>query len=147
MNINPIWSNHLQIWFCIFFYSLGWISFCPWFPLLCKELSNLTRPTCLLIVLFPFPEETDQKNIATIYVNKYSVYFCLARGFIYLTFRSLIHFEIIFVYGLRECSNFILSYSCPVSSAPLIKEMIFSPWSRKWQPTPALLLGKFPWTE
>ena len=25
-----------------------------------------------------------------------------------LTFRSLIHLEFIFVYGVRECSNFIL---------------------------------------
>ena len=25
-----------------------------------------------------------------------------------LTFRSLIHFEFIFVYGVRECSNFVL---------------------------------------
>ena len=25
-----------------------------------------------------------------------------------LTFRSLIHFEFIFVYGVRQCSNFIL---------------------------------------
>ena len=25
-----------------------------------------------------------------------------------LTFRSLIHFEFIFVYSVRECSNFIL---------------------------------------
>ena len=25
-----------------------------------------------------------------------------------LTFRSLIHFEFTFVYGVRECSNFIL---------------------------------------
>ena len=25
-----------------------------------------------------------------------------------VTFRSLIHFEFIFVYGVRECSNFIL---------------------------------------
>ena len=25
-----------------------------------------------------------------------------------LTFRSLIYFEFIFVYGVRECSNFIL---------------------------------------
>ena len=27
-----------------------------------------------------------------------------------LLFRSLIHFEFIFVYGVRECSNFILSH-------------------------------------
>ena len=25
-----------------------------------------------------------------------------------LTFRSLIHFEFIFIYGVRQCSNFIL---------------------------------------
>ena len=25
-----------------------------------------------------------------------------------LTFRSLIHFDFIFVYGIRQCSNFIL---------------------------------------
>ena len=28
-----------------------------------------------------------------------------------LTFRSLIHFEFIFVYGVRKCSNFIVSPS------------------------------------
>ena len=27
-----------------------------------------------------------------------------------LKFRSLIHFELIFVYGVRKCSNFILLY-------------------------------------
>ena len=27
-----------------------------------------------------------------------------------LTFRSLIHFEFIFVYGVRECPNFILFF-------------------------------------
>ena len=33
-----------------------------------------------------------------------------SRNFIVsgLTFRSLIHFEFIFVYGVRECSNFNL---------------------------------------
>ena len=25
-----------------------------------------------------------------------------------LTFRSLIHFEVIFVYGIRRCTNFVL---------------------------------------
>ena len=33
-----------------------------------------------------------------------------SKGFIVsgLTFRSLIHFQFIFVYGVRKCSNFIL---------------------------------------
>ena len=32
-----------------------------------------------------------------------------------LTFRSLIHFEFIFVYGVKECSNFILLHVPPLS--------------------------------
>ena len=44
-----------------------------------------------------------------------------------LTFRSLIHFEFIFVYGVRKCSNFILLCSCPVFPAPLTEEAIFAP--------------------
>ena len=28
-----------------------------------------------------------------------------------LTFRSLIHFQFIFMYGIRECSNFILLHA------------------------------------
>ena len=33
-----------------------------------------------------------------------------------LTFRSLIHFEFIFVYGVRKCSNFILLHEAVQSS-------------------------------
>ena len=45
-----------------------------------------------------------------------------------LTFRSLIHFEFIFVYGVRECSKFhSFTCSCPVFPAPLIEEAVFSP--------------------
>ena len=43
-----------------------------------------------------------------------------------LIFRSLIHFEFIFVYGVRKCSNFIL-HSCPVLPAPRIEEAVFAP--------------------
>ena len=45
-----------------------------------------------------------------------------------LTCRSLIHFEFIFVYGVRKCSNFILfTCSCPVFPAPFIEEAVFAP--------------------
>jgi len=40
-----------------------------------------------------------------------------------LIFRSLIHFEFIFVYGVRKCSNFILLHV----AAPLIEGAVFSP--------------------
>ena len=45
-----------------------------------------------------------------------------------LSFRSLIHFQCIFVYGVRKCSSFILLTSgWPVFPAPLVKEIVFSP--------------------
>ena len=43
-----------------------------------------------------------------------------------LTFKSLIHFEFIFVYGVRECSNFILSHvAVQFSQHHLLKRLSF----------------------
>ena len=49
-----------------------------------------------------------QKDLAVIYVIECSMF--SSKSFIVsgLTFKSLIHFEFIFVYGVQECSNFIL---------------------------------------
>ena len=55
---------------------------------------------------------------------------CSSRSFIVsgLPFRSLIHCEFIFVYGVRKCSNFIFfTCSCPVFPAPFIEEAVFVP--------------------
>ena len=53
-----------------------------------------------------------------------------SRSFIVsgLTFRSLIHFEFIFVYDVRKCSSFILLQVVDqVFPASLVKEIVFSP--------------------
>ena len=53
-----------------------------------------------------------------------------SRNFIVsgLTFRSLIHFEFIFVYGVRKCSSFILLQVVDqFSQHRLLKEIVFSP--------------------
>ena len=43
-----------------------------------------------------------------------------------LIFRSLIHFEFIFVYGVRECSNFIdLHVAVQLSKHSLLKRLSF----------------------
>ena len=43
-----------------------------------------------------------------------------------LTFRSLIHFELIFVYGVRKCSNFILLHvAVQYSQHYLLKRLFF----------------------
>ena len=48
-----------------------------------------------------------------------------------LIFRSSIHVEFIFVYGVKKCSNFFLFFfftcSCPVFPAPSNEETIFPP--------------------
>ena len=43
-----------------------------------------------------------------------------------LTFRSLIHFEFIFVYGLRKCSSFILLQVVDQLTQYHSKETVFS---------------------
>ena len=49
------------------------------------------------------------EDLALIYVIDCSAYVS-SKSFMVssLTFRYLIHFEFIFVYGVRKCSNFIL---------------------------------------
>ena len=52
-----------------------------------------------------------------------------SRSFIVsgLTFRSLIHFEFIFVYGVRKCSSFILSQVVDQFSWHHLFKRFFSP--------------------
>ena len=62
---------------------------------------------------------------AVIYVKKCPAYvfpwIFIVSG---VTFRSLIHFEFIFVYGVRRYSNFILlQCSCPVLPVHLLKRL------------------------
>ena len=55
-----------------------------------------------------------------------------SRSFIVsdLTFRSLIHFEFIFVYDVRKCSSFILLLQVvdQFSQHHLLKRLSFSHW-------------------
>ena len=45
-----------------------------------------------------------------------------------LKFRSLIHVEFLFVYGVRKCSSFtLLHVANHFSPGPLVKETVFSP--------------------
>ena len=69
------------------------------------------------------------KDPAVIYVESVLPMFS-CRSFIVsgLAFRSLIHFEFIFVYGVRECSSFILLQVVDqFSQHHLLKRLSFSP--------------------
>ena len=67
------------------------------------------------------------EDLALIYVIKCSMF--SSKSFIVsgLTFRSLIHFECIFVYGVRKCSNFIILHIVVQFSQPhLLKRLSLS---------------------
>ena len=48
------------------------------------------------------------EDLAVIYVRECSMFSSKSFMVSGLPFRSLVHFEFIFVYGVRKCSSFIL---------------------------------------
>ena len=71
-----------------------------------------------------------QKDTTAIYVKECSAYVFLCFIVSSLTFRSLIHFEFIFVYGVKECSNFILLHAVvQFSQHHLMKRLSFLVYS------------------
>jgi len=53
------------------------------------------------------------------------MFFCKSFILSGLSFRSLIHFEFIFVYGVRKFHS--VTHGWPVFPVPLVKEIVFSP--------------------
>ena len=74
-----------------------------------QKLLSLIRSQ-LFLFLFPLLWEVGHRGSCCDLCQKTFCLFC-SKSFIVsgLTFRSLIHFEFIFVYGVRKCSSFILS--------------------------------------
>ena len=64
---------------------------------------------------------------AVIYVGECFAYVLLQEFYSFgLTFRSLIHFEFIFVYGVRKCSSFmLLQLVAQFSQHHLLKKLCF----------------------
>ena len=91
-----------------------------------------------ILLLFPLLEEMDPKKILLWFMTKSILPMFSSRSFIVscLTFRSLIHFEFIFVYSVRRGSNFILlQVAVLFSQHHLLKRLSFlhciflPPWS------------------
>ena len=104
--------------------AILWVVFlsCLWFPLLCKSFK---------VYLFDFIFITlggGSKKILLRFMSKIVLPIFSTKSFVVssLTFRSLIHFEFIFVYGVRECSNFILLHvAVQISQHHLLKRLSF----------------------
>ena len=74
-----------------------------------QKLLSLIRSHLFIFTFIAFASgNRSKKNIAIIYVKECSMF--SSRSFMVsgLTFRSLIYFQFIFVYGVRKCSNLIV---------------------------------------
>ena len=82
--------------------------------------------------LLPMFEETDQKKkkilLRPVSKSVLSMFSSSSFTVCSLTFRSLIHFEFIFVDEMRQCSNFIpVHVAIQVSQRHLLKRLSFPP--------------------
>ena len=88
----------------------------------------LIRSHLFIFVFISITLGHRSKNVSlAFYVKEYSVYVS-SRSFIVsdLTFRSLFHFEFIFVYGIRECYHcFLLSVALQFSLHHFLKRLHF----------------------
>ena len=110
--------------------------FCLLFSSLCKNFLVLCIPIFFFFFCFPCQRRPVQKYISKVEVKELTSYFIffMVSG---LTLKSLIHFESIFIYGVRKWSNFFTqnkkvvhfhSFSCSylVFLTLFIEETVFS---------------------
>ena len=92
-----------------------------------QKLFSLIASLCFCFY-FHYSRRWKQKHIATVNIKECSAVFSCKCFIMYsLTPRSLIHFEVIFVYYVRECSNFILlQVAAQFSKHHLLKLFPFS---------------------
>ena len=75
-----------------------------------QKLLSLVRYHLFIFLFISITLGDRSKKILLQFMSKSVLPMFSSRSFIVsgLTFRSLIHFEFILVYGVKECSNFIL---------------------------------------
>ena len=133
LHINPL---SVASFANIFSHSEGCLFFQFVVSFAVQKLLHLLSPICLF--LFSLLQEVGQKRFCYSLCQSVLPVFS-STSFIVssLTFRSLIHFEFILVYGIRECSNFILlQVAVQFSQHHLLKRLSFPrcvfvpPWSQ-----------------
>ena len=121
--LTPYWSFHLQMFppipMAIFLFFHGFLC--------CVKALSLIQSFVYFSFYFFCLRRDSQKNLAVIYVRKCSAYrSSMVSG---LPFGPLIHFEFIFVYGVRKCYNIILLHvAFQFIRHHLLKRLSFLHW-------------------
>ena len=93
---------------CKYFLPFCRLSFCFVYGILyCAKPLNLIGPHLFIFALISYSRKWIPKDIAMIYVKKCSMFSSRSLIISSLAFRYLIYLELIFVYSVRECCNFI----------------------------------------
>ena len=94
----------------IFSHSVGCIFVLSVVSFAVQKLLSFIRSHLFLFVFISISLGGGSKRILLWFMSKSVLPMFSSRSFMVssLTFRSLIHLEFIFVYGVRKCSNFIL---------------------------------------
>ena len=93
-----------------------------------QKLWSFIRSHLFIFVFIFITLRVGSKKILLQFMSKSVLPIFSSKSFIvsHLTFRSLIYFEFIFVYGVRECSNFILLHvAVQFSQHHLLKRLSF----------------------
>ena len=96
-----------------------------------QKVLSLIRSHLFTSVFISITPGDRSKKILLQFMSKSVLPMFSSRSFTVscLTFRSLIHFEFIFLYGVRECSNFILLHvTVQFSQHHLLKRLSFLHW-------------------
>ena len=124
LEINPLL---VALFADIFAHSFYGLSFCFIYGFLwCAEVFKFNYVPFIFCFYFNHSRRWCGKDIAVIYVRVFWLMF-FSKSFIVssLTFRSLSHFEFIFVCGVKECSNFIFLHVAVQFSQHHLKRLSF----------------------
>ena len=125
LEINPLTNDSFAN---IFSHSEGCLLILFMVSFAVQKLWNFIRSHLFIFVFISFTLGDGSKNILLWFMSKSVLPMFSSKNFIVsgLTFRSRIHFEFIFVYGVRECSNFVLLHvAVHLSQHHLLKRLSF----------------------
>ena len=125
LEINPL---SVASFANIFSHSEGCLFILFMFSFAMPKLLSFIRSHLFIFVFISFALGGGSKKILLQFMSKSVLPVFYSRSFVVsgLIFRSLIHLEFIFVYGLTECSNLILLHvAVQFSQRHLLKRLSF----------------------